>query len=137
MKTINLLVIAILMAATLALAPALATATPAHSAFPEIISLPDGFQPEGIATGHGAALYAGSLADSAIYRADLRTGQGAVLVPGQTGRVAASLSFDERSNRIFVAGAATGSAYTSTMPATAQPPACTSSRQSLPPLSTA
>ena len=58
--------------------------------FPEVINLPNGFQPEGISTGRGTSFYVGSLFDGAIYRGDLRTGKGAVLVPGVDGRVAIS-----------------------------------------------
>lgn len=54
-------------------------------AFPEIISLPDGWRPEGVATGRGNTLYAGSLAGGGIYQVDLRTGAGSVLVPQQQG----------------------------------------------------
>ena len=34
----------------------------AREAFPTVVPLPDGFQPEGIATGYGPELFAGSLA---------------------------------------------------------------------------
>jgi hypothetical protein len=81
------------------------------AAFPSIIPLPDGFQPEGIVTGRGARLYAGSLANGAIYQADLRTGEGSILFPGAEGRVAVGLGFDKRSNYIFAAGGGTGNAY--------------------------
>ncbi len=56
-------------------------------------------------------IYSGSRANGAIYAADLRTGQGAILVPGQAGRVAVGLSFDARTNYIFAAGGPTGKAY--------------------------
>ncbi len=79
--------------------------------FPDIIPLPDGFQPEGVVTGRGPTLYAGSLADGSIYEADLRTGAGTILVPPQDGRVAVGLAFDKRSGYIFVAGGETGQAY--------------------------
>lgn len=79
--------------------------------FPEIIPLPTGFQPEGIANGNGTAFYVGSLANGAIYKGDLRTGQGDILVPGEPGRIAVGLSFDKRSGYLFVAGGPTGFAY--------------------------
>jgi sugar lactone lactonase YvrE len=82
----------------------------ADNAFPKIIPLPNGFQPEGIVSGTGTDFYAGSLANGAIYKGDLRTGEGAVFVTGQTGRIAAGLSFDERSGYLFVSGATTGTA---------------------------
>lgn len=79
--------------------------------FPDTISLPDGFQPEGIAMGHGGTVFAGSIATGAIYEADLITGKGVILVPPQPGREAIGLSFDPRSNLLYVAGGLTGQAY--------------------------
>lgn len=88
----------------LVLAPA-AAALP----FPDVIDLPDGFQPEGIATGRGTTFFVGSLADGAVYRGDLRTGRGQVLVPGREGAVTVGIEVDRR-NRVFAAGGATGQA---------------------------
>lgn len=85
-------------------------AAAAGGSFPATMALPDGFRPEGIATGDGPTIYAGSLANGAIYRADLRTGQGAILVPGQEGRVAVGLAFDARTGYLYVAGGPTGGA---------------------------
>jgi hypothetical protein len=79
------------------------------SSAPEIISLPDGFQPEGIARGHGATFFAGSLLNGAIVRGDLRTGEQKVFIPGADGRVAVGLEVDNR-NRLWVSGGATGEA---------------------------
>src|SRR5215213_8943593 len=79
--------------------------------WPDVIALPNGWLPEGVVTGRGPVLYSGSRANGAIYAADLRTGEGAILVPGQAGRVAVGLSFDARTNYIFVAGGSTGKAY--------------------------
>jgi sugar lactone lactonase YvrE len=79
--------------------------------FPKIIPLPNGFQPEGIVIGRGTNLYAGSLATGAIYRADLRTGEGALLVPPQTGRIAVGLDYDRRTNYLFVSGGSLGTGY--------------------------
>ena len=76
--------------------------------FPKIISLPNGWQPEGIASGSGTSFYVGSLADGAIYAGDFGTGRGSVLVPGQPGLMAMGLSVDQRSNHLFVAGAVGG-----------------------------
>lgn len=84
----------------------------AHArAFPDTIALPNGWLPEGVAVGHGPVIYSGSRANGAIYAADLRTGAGSIVVPGQAGRVAVGLSYDERSNYLFVAGGPTGKAY--------------------------
>lgn len=79
--------------------------------FPSVISLPNGWLPEGIVTGRGPVIYSGSRASGAIYAANLRTGEGEILVPAQPGRVAVGLDFDRRTNYIFVAGGNTGSAY--------------------------
>jgi sugar lactone lactonase YvrE len=69
-----------------------------------------GFQPEGIDIGNGNTFFVGSIPTGAVYRGDLRTGEGSVLVPGQTGRAAIGLDVDDR-KRIFVAGGGTGRAW--------------------------
>lgn len=94
----------------IALSLAMIGATSAR-AFPELISLPDGFQPEGIAVGKGSTFYVGSIPTGAVYRGDLRTGDGAELVPPQAGRVAIGLKYDERTGLLFVAGGPTGFAF--------------------------
>ena len=78
--------------------------------FPESIQLPNGWRPEGIVIGQDGMIYAGSLATGSVYRADLRTGQGEVLVQTQN-RVATGLSIDVRTNYLYAAGGPTGSAY--------------------------
>ena len=78
---------------------------------PAVIPLPKGFQPEGIAAGQGTTFYVGSFPTGAIYRGDLRTGTGDVLVPAQEDRQAIGLKFDNRSGLLFVAGGGTGYAY--------------------------
>ena len=52
-----------------------ATAATAKSSFPEVIPLPNGWQPEGIAVGNGTTFYVGSIPTGAVYRGDLRTGK--------------------------------------------------------------
>jgi sugar lactone lactonase YvrE len=89
---------------------ALGAVAAAAAAFPQVIQLPRGFQPEGIEVGRGTTFYVGSVANGAIYRGNLRTGSGAILVPGQSGRAATGIELD-RFNRLFVAGAGTGDAY--------------------------
>ena len=89
--------------ATIAAAPA--------KAFPDVIPLPEGFQPEGIATGKGHTFYVGSIPTGAVFRGDLRTGEGEVIVPAQEGRAAIGLKYDERTGLLFVAGGPTGFAY--------------------------
>lgn len=76
----------------------------AGQAFPDSIPLPDGFYPEGIAIGPGTAFYAASLLNGALYEGDLRTGEGAVVHPGEEGRVVAGLSFDARSGLLWGVG---------------------------------
>ena len=73
----------------------------ASANFPAIIGLPNGFYPEGIALGNGNDLFAGSLYHGGVYKMDLRTGSGAMLVPVQTDRIAAGLDFDPRTNYNF------------------------------------
>src|SRR5919109_4785863 len=79
------------------------------AAFPSTIALPRGFQPEGIAI-RGNTFYVGSIPTGAVYRGNLRTGQGAVLVQEMSGRSAIGVAIDNR-NRLFVAGGTTGNAY--------------------------
>lgn len=85
----------------------------AHAApvFPEVLALPNGFRPEGIASGRGTTLYVGSLADGAIWQGDARTGFGTVLVSGEAGRVVVGIKYDARGDRLFAAGGPTGNAY--------------------------
>jgi sugar lactone lactonase YvrE len=83
----------------------------AASAFSQTIALPAGWQPEGITMGPGTTIYAGSLATGAVYQADLRSGEGSVLVTAQPGRSALGMKYDARSGLLFVAGGTTGSAY--------------------------
>jgi hypothetical protein len=95
----------------LLLALALLPATAAARGFPDTIRLPDGWQPEGIAAGHGTSLFVGSLAPGgAIWAGDARTGAGAVRVPPHEGRSAVGIKVDRR-DRIFASGGPTGDAY--------------------------
>jgi sugar lactone lactonase YvrE len=96
----------LLLMATVALLPATAGA----ATFPDLIRLPDGWQPEGIAAGRGTSLYVGSIPTGAIWKADARTGKGEVLVEGREGRAAIGIKVDKR-NRLFVAGGPTGMAF--------------------------
>jgi streptogramin lyase len=91
------------------LATSLASA--AAPVYPPVAPLPNGFQPEGIAIGEGHHFFSGSLATGSIYKGDLRTGAGAILVTPQEGRVAVGMAFDPRTGYLFVAGGPTGQAY--------------------------
>ncbi|MEQ4719247.1 superoxide dismutase [Nonomuraea sp. B19D2] len=75
---------------------------------PDTFALPNGFQPEGIATGPGPYAYFGSRASGDIYRADLRTGKGSVISKGP-GTPSLGLKTDGR-GRLFVAGGSGGNA---------------------------
>lgn len=77
-------------------------------AYPETIPLPNGFQPEGIAIG-GNTFYVGSIPTGAVYRGNLRTGGGSVLVPGEPGK--AAIGLDLHRGRLYVAGGPTGEGY--------------------------
>ena len=64
---------------TTALLGSAAAPLAAADTYPDVIPLPNGFFPEGIAVGHGHTFYAGSLVDGAIWAGDLRTGEGGIL----------------------------------------------------------
>src|SRR3954447_21049073 len=76
--------------------------------FPATISLPNGFQPEGIAI-RGTTFYVGSIPTGAVYRGSLLTGTGSLVVQPQAGRAATGLKVDH--GRLFVSGASTGKAF--------------------------
>jgi outer membrane protein assembly factor BamB len=96
-------------AAMLLLVCAAATAhSSSPSPFPKLIALPDGWQPEGIAIEH-KTFYVGSIPTGAVYRGDLRTGQGAPLVPPHDGRAAIGLKVHHE--QLWVAGGPTGKAF--------------------------
>ncbi|HEV2784052.1 MAG TPA: superoxide dismutase [Actinophytocola sp.] len=84
---------------------ALASPASADHVFPTEFPLPNGFLPEGIATGPGPFAYFGSRADGRIYRANLVTGTGQVVSAGP-GTPSVGLKTDNR--RIFVAGGTAG-----------------------------
>jgi hypothetical protein len=85
------------------------TATASARQYPETIPLPPGWQPEGIATGFGDQFFSGSRAGGGIFKGNLKTGDGDILVPGRMGGAATGLKVDRR-NRLFVSGAGTGTA---------------------------
>lgn len=93
--------------AVLALAGGVTAAAPAQAeVLPKVISLPNGFAPEGIATGPGATFYAGSLADGSIYRGSLLTGRGSVFIPGTEGGAVNGLEVSR--GVLYAAGGSTG-----------------------------
>jgi sugar lactone lactonase YvrE len=108
-----IVLVGVLALAITALAPATVTAAAlsGDKGFPSIISLPNGQRPEGIAIGKGTTFYVGSLANGAIYRGDLRTGAGAIFVPGVAGRAITGLFVDERHDYLFASGAGSGQGF--------------------------
>src|SRR6267143_2573423 len=102
-RLVLVLLVAFSLVATVAATPVGAT-TP----FPSRINLPNGWQPEGITAGTGDIVYAGSLANGAIRKVNVRTGASRTLVAGIDGKVAAGVEYDFRHNRIWVAGGLTG-----------------------------
>ena len=75
----------------------------------ETIALPNGFQPEGFTIGRGTGFYVGSLVDGAVFRGDLVTGRGSILVKGTAGTMKTGLKVDGR-NRLWAASASGGGA---------------------------
>lgn len=100
----------ILIAAVVALCAAVAVPATAHKGgkhkgkTPDVIALPNGFQPEGITTSKRHTFFVGSRATGAIYKGSLRSGEGAELVAGGDGKQATGLKVDRR-GRLFVSGA--------------------------------
>ena len=81
----------------------------AKGAFPEVIALPNGWRPEGIAIGNGSTFYVGSIPTGAIYRGDVRTGEGAPFIEGAAGRAAVGVEYNR--GRLYVAGGPTGKGF--------------------------
>jgi sugar lactone lactonase YvrE len=104
MRRIMLFAAWIAVAATVLAAPLGAAAS-----FPERIALPDGFRPEGIAIGNGATFYVGSIPTGAIYRGDLRTGEGSIINAGGPGRASIGVAYHH--GLLFVAGGPTGKGF--------------------------
>jgi sugar lactone lactonase YvrE len=111
MMRIRLFILAVAVAVVAVAAAVTPAAGKKAQRFPEVIQLPKGFQPEGIEVGKGTTFYVGSVADGAIWRGDLRTGRGKEIIPGTSDRRATGIEFDNRKQRLFVAGAATGEAH--------------------------
>jgi sugar lactone lactonase YvrE len=109
MKNLRLPILTALLAG-LALLPAASPALSGPAApFPDTISLPNGFRPEGVAI-RGQTFYVGSIGRGSVYRGSLRTGQGTELVPQHAGRASIGVAVDANW-RLFVAGGPTGHAY--------------------------
>ena len=76
---------------------------------PQTIALPNGFQPEGIASGRGNELFVGSIPTGRVVRVDPKRGTTSPVVPQREGRAAIGLKYFQRS--LFVAGGPTGRAF--------------------------
>ena len=85
-------------------------------AFPSVFPALTGSPPEGFAIGRSHTAYNGSI-DGSIYKMNLRTGEGEVLVPPEPGFDLFTQCFklgmrvDPRSNHLFVAGCQEGNVY--------------------------
>jgi sugar lactone lactonase YvrE len=84
----------------------LAAPSAAHGPKPETLALPNGFQPEGIATLDRDEVLVGSIPTGALYRVNVKTGAGALLAPGAEGRSAIGIKV--AFGKVFVSGGATG-----------------------------
>lgn len=101
----------VVLAAVVLGATVVAPSAAGEKRLPEVIQLPVGFQPEGIAAGRGPIFFVGSIPTGAVFRGNFVSGTGSVLVPGQAGRAAIGVEFDRRRDRLFVAGGPTGKAF--------------------------
>jgi hypothetical protein len=97
--------------------------------WPEAISIPTGFEAEGIELGKGDEFFVGAFSFSsffgaafefphepsafagAIYKGSLRTGEGAILVP-PTGKPVGGLSYDPRTDYLYAATGHSGGVHT-------------------------
>jgi sugar lactone lactonase YvrE len=99
--------------ATVAVAAGAGTASAVSSTakadWPTEFPLPDGFLPEGITIGSRPFAYMGSRANGAIFRTDLRTGEGSVIHEGATGLASVGLKLD-RDGLLYVSGGGGGTA---------------------------
>jgi sugar lactone lactonase YvrE len=103
-------------AAVILLALPILTANAGGKAFPKIVPALDGSLPEGFTIGKGHTAYNGSI-DGSIYKMNLRTGQGGILVEAEPDFdidfdcFKLGMRVDPRSNYLFVAGCQVGNAY--------------------------
>ena len=74
------------------------------------IDLPNGWQPEGVASGQGKQLFVGSIPTGDVFGVNAKTGEGEVVVDAADGRSAIGLQANRR-ERLYVAGGETGMAF--------------------------
>lgn len=108
MRRVLGLVMALLAIGLMSAFPATAEAPP-DQRFPTVLTLPAGFQPEGIGIGASPTAYFGSRVDGRIFQVDLATGMGSVLSAGP-GTPSMGMKVDIPRQRLFVAGGTGGDA---------------------------
>jgi sugar lactone lactonase YvrE len=98
--------------ALVAIALPAVTVVAADKPFPDRVHTPAGAAPEGFAIGKGTTAY-NSSPDGSIYKLDLRSGEGEVLVGVQDPLDCLKLGMrvDDRTNYLFVAGCVYGNAF--------------------------
>ncbi|HWT94019.1 MAG TPA: hypothetical protein VN238_13530 [Solirubrobacteraceae bacterium] len=79
------------------------------AAWPAVLPLPNGWNPEGIASGPRGELYVGSINTGRVLVLDPRTGATREVVPQRPGRAAIGLKY--AAGKLFVAGGPTGRAF--------------------------
>ncbi len=99
-------VVLALMAFLSLVVPAAAAAAPP---FPDRFELPDGWRPEGIASGNGNSLFVGSIPTGDIIEIDARTGQTVRVIDAPAG--SAAVGIEVAGNQLFVAGGGTGKGF--------------------------
>jgi sugar lactone lactonase YvrE len=107
----SVLALAMVVAAIVALVVSNAMPGEAKEARPKIVFLPDGFQPEGIATKGANDFFVGSIPTGDIFKGDLRIADSGddPFIEAPSGRSAIGLSL--RRGVLFVAGGETGQGY--------------------------
>jgi sugar lactone lactonase YvrE len=107
----SVLALATIVAAIIALVVVNATAGEGNSNRPKVVSLPNGFQPEGIDTQGANRFFVGSIPTGDIFKGDLRIADSGddPFIEAPDGRSAIGLSL--RRGVLFVAGGETGEAY--------------------------
>jgi sugar lactone lactonase YvrE len=78
---------------------------------PDRIDLPNGYQPEGIASGEGREVFVGSIPTGRVIALDTKTGAQRDVVPARDDHAAIGLKYDASAKRLFVSGGPTGKAF--------------------------
>jgi sugar lactone lactonase YvrE len=100
-------------AAVILLALPILSASAGDKPFPKTIDTPVGSAPEGFTIGKGHTAYNGSV-DGSVYKIDLRSGQGEILVAADSDSTDCrklGMRVDPRTNYLFIAGCVYGNAY--------------------------